>query len=200
MKLFTKIYDYYIMKKSIVSNINFKYSTWRNILFLSAFIIIALAISKYMPFYTEGFQEGLLSSTAITSLENALDSYDKNVDTICSEGVKIISKLQLSQADSATFSPILGDEALKNSAKIDKIFALKSTSDEVKKAIIDINSKKYTAVLTLLHTMNKDTYPDDETFTALLKQQTYAAQSVVNGENSVYSQMKDYLKTISIVS
>ena len=188
------------MKKSIISNINFKYSTWRNILFLSAFIIIALAISKYIPFYTEGFQEGLLSSTAITSLEDALDSYDKNVDTICSEGVKIISKLQLSQADSATFSPILGDEALKNSAKIDKIFALKSTSDEVKKAIIDINSKKYTAVLTLLHKMNKDTYPDDETFTALLKQQTYAAQSVVNGENSVYSQMKDYLKTISIVS
>lgn len=188
------------MKKSIISNIIFKSSTWRIILFLSAFIIIALAISKYMPFYTEGFQEGLLSSTAITSLENALDSYDKNVDTICSEGIKMISKVQLSQADSATFSPILGDEALKNSAKIDKIIALKSTSDEVKKVLVDITSKKYTTVLTMLNTLNKDTYPDDETFTALLKQQTSAAQSIVNGENSVYSQMKDYLKTISNVA
>jgi len=187
------------MKKYIVSNIVFKPSTWKIILFLFAFIILALAISKYMPFYTEGFQEGLLSSTAITSLENALDTYDKSVDTICSEGVKTISKLQLSQADSATFSPVLGDEALKNSAKIDKLVALKSTSDEVKKAIIDINSKKYSAVLTLLHTMNKDSYPDDETFTALLKQQTAAAQNIVSGDNSVYSQMKDYLKTISSV-
>jgi hypothetical protein len=183
----------------MISNIFFKSSTWKIILFLLAFVFVALAISKYMPFYTEGFQEGLLSSTAITSLENALDSYDKSVDTICSEGVKTISKLQLSQADSATFSPILGDEALKNSAKIDKIVALKSTSVDVKKALIDINSKKYSAVLTLLHTMNKDSYPDDETFTALLKQQTAAAQNIVSGDSSVYSQMKDYLKTISSV-
>jgi hypothetical protein len=188
------------MKRSIISNIFFKTSTWKNVLFLLAFVILALAISKYMPFYTEGFQEGLLSSTAITTLENALEAYDKTIDTICSEGTKMISKLQLSQADSATFSPILGDEALKSSAKIDKIVALKSTSDEVKKALIDINSKKYTAVLTLLHTMNKDTYPDDETFTALLKQQTASAQNIVSGDNSVYSQMKDYLKTISSVA
>ena len=188
------------MKTSIISNIFFKSSTWKSVLFLVAVIIIALAISKYMPFYTEGFQEGLLSTTDMTTLENALDSYDKTIDTICSEGVKTISKLQLSQADSATFSPILGDEALKNSAKIDKIVALKSTSDEVKKALIDINSKKYNAVLTMLHTMNKDSYPDDETFTALLKQQTASAQNIVSGDNSVYSQMKDYLKTISSVS
>jgi hypothetical protein len=188
------------MKKSIISNIFFKTSTWKNILFLLAFVILALAISKYIPFYRDTFQEGLLSSTAITSLENALDSYDKTIDTVCSEGVKMISKLQLSQADSATFSPILGDEALKNSAKIDKIAALKSTSDEVKKTLIDINSKKYSAVLTLLHTLNKDSYPDDETFTALLKQQTASAQNIVSGDNSVYSQMKDYLKTISVVS
>ena len=188
------------MKKSIISNIFFKNSTCKNILFLLAFVILALAISKYIPFYRERVQEGLLSSTAITTLENALDSYDKTIDTVCSEGVKMISKLQLSQADSATFSPILGDESLKNSAKIDKIVALKSTSDEVKKALIDINSKKYSAVLTLLHTLNKDSYPDDETFTALLKQQNASAQNIVSGDNSVYSQMKDYLKTITVVS
>ena len=187
------------MKKSIISNIVFKSSTWKIILFLFVFIILALAISKYMLFYTEGFQEGLLSSTAITNLENALDSYDKTIDTICADGVKSISKLQLSQADSVTFSPILGDDALKNSAKIDKIITLKSTSVDVKKALIDINSKKYSAVLTLLHTLNKDSYPDDETFTALLKQQTASAQNIVSGDNSVYSQLKEYLKTISNV-
>jgi len=188
------------MKKSIISNIVFKSSTWRTILFLTAFVIIALAISKYMPFYTEGFQEGLLSSTAITTVENALETYDKAIDTICADSVKTISKLQLSTADSATFSPILGDEALKNSAKIDKIVALKSSSNEVKKALIDINSKKYTALLTMLNTLNKTTYTDDETFTALLKQQTAAAQNIISGDSSVYSQLKDYLKTISMAS
>ena len=188
------------MKKSIVSNIVFKSSTWRNILFLLAFIILALAISKYIPFYTEGFQEGLLSSTAVTNIESALASYDKTLNTICAESVKTISKLQLSQADSATFSPILGDEALKDSAKIDKIIALKSTSDDVKKTLVDINGKRYIATLTLLNTLNKDSYPDDETFTALLKQQTAAANNIVNGENSVYSQLKDYLKNISLAS
>jgi hypothetical protein len=188
------------MKKSIISNIVFKSSTWRTILFLSAFVILALAISKYMPFYTEGFQEGLLSSTAITTVENALESYDKAVDSICADSVKTISKLQLSTADSATFSPILGDEALKNTAKIDKIIALKSSSDEVKKALIEINSKKYTALLTMLNTLNKTTYTDDETFTALLKQQTAAAQNIISGDSSVYSQLKEYLKTISLAS
>jgi hypothetical protein len=188
------------MKKTIIGNIFLKYSTLKIMLFLIAFVIFALAISQFMRKYTEGFQEGLLSSTSINSINKALDVYDKAVDSICADSVKNISKIQLSTTDSVTFSPILADEALKNSAKIDKITALKSKSDEVKKALAQVNGKKYIATLNLLNSLNKDVYTDDETFTALLKQQTSAAQDIVSGSNSVYSQLKDYLKTISIAS
>ena len=188
------------MKKSIISNIIFKSSTWRNILFLLAFVILALAISKYMPFYTEGFQEGLLSSSAITSINDTLKIYESEIDTISADSVKSMSSIKLSTAESVTFASILGDDDLKNTAKIDKITALKSTNDDVKKAIANVNGKKYIATLTMLNTMNKTSYPDDETFTALLKQQTQAAHDIVSGANSVHSQIKDYLKTISVVA
>lgn len=188
------------MKKTIISNIFFKYSTWKNILFLLAFIILSLAISKFIPFYREGIQEGLLSSTSVVTIENALNIYDSSVDTICADSVKNMSKLKLSQADSVTFSPILGDEALKNTAKIDKIIALKSSSDDVKKELAEVNGKKYIATLKLLNALNKEVYSDDETFTALLKQQTNVAQDIVSGPNSVSSQLKEYLKTISVAS
>jgi hypothetical protein len=188
------------MKKSLISNIIFKSSTWRNILFLFAFILIALAISKFMPFYMEGVQEGLLSSTSAGNVNTALDTYDKTVDTICEESVKAMSKIQFSQADSITFSAIIGDEALKNSAKVDKIVKLKSTNADVKKIITEINGKKYIATLTLLDTLNKESYTDDEAFTLLLKQQTSAVQDIISGSTSVYSQLKDYLKTVSVAS
>ena len=188
------------MKKAIISNIIFKSSTWKIILFLFAFIILALAISKYMPFYTEGFQEGLLSSSATTSIKDTLKVYEGEIDTICADSVKSMSSMKLSTTDSVTFASILGDEDLKNTAKIDKITALKSSNDAVKKAIADVNGKKYIATLNMLNTLNKTSYPDDETFTTLLKQQTQAAQDIVSGSNSVYSQINDYLKTISVVA
>lgn len=184
------------MKKLIISNIFFKESTWKVVLFLLAFIILALVISNYLPFY---YKEGLLSNTYIINIKKALAVYDTEVEKICKENVETISKLKLSQADSVTFSPILGDKDLTHSAKIDKITALKSTNDDVKKTLVDINGKKYVALLTLLNTLNKETYTDDETFTALLKQQTASAINVVSGDNSVYSQLNDYLKTIENV-
>lgn len=189
------------MKKMISSTI-FKPSTWKIIIFLLAFVIVALAISQYGYFYLykEGFQEGLLTSSAITNVKNELETYDDKVDSICAESVKTISKLKLSQAESITFASILGDDALKNSAKIDKIIALKSTNDDVKKELTEINGQKYIATLMMLNKINKETYPDDETFTALLKQQTNACQEITNGPNSVHSQLKDYLKTIEIAS
>lgn len=187
------------MKRTSISNFIFKNSTWTTLFFLLTFVIVALAISQYVSRY--GIQEGLLSSTGITTVENALGVYDTTVETISADGVKNIAKIpNLSQADSVTLTPILGDEALKNSAKIDKVIALKSTNNDVKNEIANINSKKYMATLILLNTINKESYPDDETFTALLKQQTTVAQEVVNGPNSVYSQLKDYLKTVASAS
>lgn len=176
------------------------WKTWNIIAFLLSFVIISLAISQYFHLNKEGFQEGLLTSTAITSVKKALDDYNDKIDSICAENVKNISKIQLSQTDSIMFSSILGDEALKNSAKIDKIVDLKSKNEDVKKQITEVNGQKYIATLAMLNTINKDTYPDDETFSSLLKQQTNLCQEIVNGPNSVYSQLKDYLKTIEIAS
>lgn len=184
--------------KKILNNVFIKPSIWNIIAFLMAFIIIALAISQYKYFYL--FKEGLLTSSATTNIKSELETYNDKVDSICGDSVKNISKLQLSQADSITFASILADDALKNSAKIEKIVALKSTSDDVKKEISELNGKKYMATLLMLNKINKETYPDDETFTSLLKQQTNACQEIVNGPNSVYSQLNDYLKTIELAS
>ncbi len=178
----------------MIKNVIFKLSTCKVLLFLLSIVILSLAISKWIPFY---MKEGLISSTAISSIENALKDYETSVNKICSDGIQSLVKAKMSQAESVTFAPILADEDLKDTSKIDKIIALKSTSEEIKKVIADIHGKKYTTTLTLLNTLNKDTYPEDETFTALLKQQTTSTHGIVSGDNSVYTQLKEYVKTIS---
>lgn len=193
--------------KKIMNNVVFKklsnivvLLSRNTIIFLLAFVFISLAISQYFHINKKGFQEGLLTNTAIINVKNTLETYDDKIESICADSVKNISKIKLSQADSITFSSILADEALKNSAKIDKITALKSTNDDVKKELTDVNGQKYIATSMMLNTINKESYPDDETFTALLKQQTNACQEIVSGPNSVYSQLKDYLNMIEIAS
>jgi len=76
------------------------------IIFLLAFVFISLAISQYFHLNKEGFQEGLLTNTAVTNVKNALETYDDKIESICADSVKNISKLKLSQADSITFSSI----------------------------------------------------------------------------------------------
>lgn len=175
-------------------------NTWSIIGFLLIFIVLSLAISLRFPSYTEGFQEGLLSDTEKTTVQKALDDYIKATETICENGVKELSKITtLTKGDSVQLTPFIGDEATTNTAKIDKVSELKFANEEIKKVITNINGEKYLAVLTMLNTINKTTYTDDETFSELLKNQTAAATKVVNGDDSVHAQLKSYLKTISQV-
>ena len=175
-----------------------KSGTWKSILFLLAILLIALVISR--RFLSGNYQEGLLDSSAVKHIESVIDEYEAEIDTICGNGIKSISKIQMSSADSVTFSPILADDTMKNTAKLDKLISLKSTNDGVKKAIIKISGEKYVATLNLLHELNKEKYTDDETFTEILKQQNMAVQNVISGDSSAYNEIKSYLKTISNIS
>jgi len=178
----------------------FDSNTWSIIGFLLVFIILSLAISLRFPSYTEGFQEGLLSDSEKTSIQKALDDYTKAVETICDTGVKDLSKVTtLSKGDSVQLTPLIGDDATTNTAKIDKVSELKSANEDINKIIMNVNGQKYLAILTMLNTLNKTTYTDDQTFAELLKNQTGAAKNVITGDDSVYSQIKSYLKTISQV-
>ena len=151
-------------------------------LLLILVVVISLAIKQ--TFFNS--KEGLLTSTMITKIEEAIEEYESEVEKISSQSLKRISSAKLTQAESVTFSPILADEQLKTSAKIDKIIELKPTSDIIKDILADTNARKYKANLLMLNRINKESYPDDEAFTKLLESVTGSAYNVVSGENSAY--------------
>jgi hypothetical protein len=183
--------------KAIMQFFKFKLYTWKIIGFLLIFVIISLAISLYIKSY-KNTKEGLLSGASITTINNELDKYNKTVDTICADVVKKISSITVSNADSIRFQSILGDERTNNIAKLDSITELKSTNEDVKAAIANANGQKYIATLNMLNILNKDSYTDDEAFAGLLKQKMEDTLHIVNGSNSVYYQLKDYVKSIKV--
>ena len=142
-------------------------------------------------------KEGLLSGGSITTINKELEKYNKEVDTICADVVKKIAGITVSNADSTRFQSILGDERTNNIAKLDSITKLNTENDDVKAAITNANGQKYIATLNMLNTLNKDSYTDDEAFTGLLKQKMEDTLNIVNGTNSVYYQLKEYVKTIN---
>jgi hypothetical protein len=164
-------------------------------LLLLLVVVISLAIKQ--TFFNS--KEGLLTSTMITKIEEAIEEYENEVEKISSQSLKRISSAKLTQAESVTFSPILADEQLKTSAKIDKIIELKPTSDIIKDILADTNARKYKANLLMLNRINKESYPDDEAFTKLLESVTGSAYNVVSGENSAYNKIRNYVETISNV-
>jgi hypothetical protein len=198
--------------KTIMRFFKMNLSTWKIIGYLLIFVIISLAISLYFTplrikagiFNEKRYKsynhtkEGLLSGGSITTIMKELEKYNKEVDTICADVVKKISGITVSNADSIRFQSILGDERTNNIAKLDSITALNSTNDDVKAAIANANGQKYIATLNMLNTLNKDSYTDDEAFTELLKQKMADTLNIVNGTNSVYYQLKDYVKTIKV--
>ena len=93
-------------------------------LLLILVVVISLAIKQ--TFFNS--KEGLLTSTMITKIEEAIEEYESEVEKISSQSLKRISSAKLTQAESVTFSPILADEQLKTSAKIDKIIEIVITS------------------------------------------------------------------------
>lgn len=181
--------------KSIIKMLSINKTVLYQLLFLLLVVVVSLAI-KQIYFNNK---EGLLTSTMIIKIEEALENYETEVEEITTNTIKKIASAKLTQAESVSFSPILADEEIKNTAKIDKIIKLKPTSNTVKEILIDSTAKKYKASLMMLNKLNEESYPDDEAFTKLLENIIGSSYNVVSGDNSAHKQIRTYIDTISSV-
>lgn len=181
--------------KSIIKMLSINKTVLYQLLFLLLVVVVSLAI-KQIYFNTK---EGLLTSTMIIKIEEALENYETEVEEITTNTIKKIASAKLTQAESVSFSPILADEEIKNTAKIDKIIKLKPTSNTVKEILIDSTAKKYKASLMMLNKLNEESYTDDEAFTKLLENIIGSSYNVVSGDNSAHKQLRSYIDTISSV-
>ena len=181
--------------KSIIKMLSINKTVLYQLLFLLLVVVVSLAI-KQIYFNTK---EGLLTSTMIIKIEEALENYETEVEEITTNTIKKIASAKLTQAESVSFSPILADEEIKNTAKIDKIIKLKPTSNTVKEILIDSTAKKYKATLMMLNKLNEESYTDDEAFTKLLENIIGSSYNVVSGDNSAHKQIRSYIDTISSV-
>jgi hypothetical protein len=172
------------------------------IFFLIGIFIFVLALSFFIQYKQykkyEGFREGLLSTTKSTEIQKALDTYKSTVEKSASKFVKEIIKIKsLSSADSVQMQPILADDSMTDSAKIYKISQLNSSNKDVLQIVANADGEKYAANKMMLNTLNQMNITEDSTFTSLLKQQS--ATPVINGDESTYLSIKNYLDTISKV-
>jgi hypothetical protein len=179
--------------KTYLKYFSIKKSSLYLLLILSLVIIVSLAIKQY---YFRN-REGLLTSTMMIKIEEALENYDSEVDKITTNTIKQIASSKLTQAESVTFSPILADEELKNNAKIEKIIKLKPSSKSMKDILADTSARKYKANLIMLNTINENTYADDETFSKLIESLTTTSYNIVSGDNSVSYKIREYINNIS---
>lgn len=179
--------------KTYLKYFSIKKSSLYLLLILSLVIIVSLAIKQY---YFRN-REGLLTSTMMIKIEEALENYDSEVDKITTNTIKQIASSKLTQAESVTFSPILADEELKNNAKIEKIIKLKPSSKSMKDILADTSARKYKANLIMLNTINENTYADDETFSKLIESLTTNSYNIVSGDNSVSYKIREYINNIS---
>ena len=191
-----------IITKPIINLFKISNKNKSAIFFLIGIFIFVLALSVLIQYNQhnkyEGFKEGLLSITNSTEVQKALDTYKASVEKSAAKYVKqIVNLSSLSSTDSVQIKPILADDSMKDSAKIYKISQLNSTNKDVLQIVANADGEKYAANKMMLNTLNQMNITEDSTFTSLLKQQS--ATPVINGDESTYLSIKNYLDTISKV-
>lgn len=172
----------------------FKITKLSTILYLIVFLLVVLAI--YLVFFKNQIKEGLISSSNIQKIKDILKTYNDSAEKTCKEGIDKISKLTtLSTPEGVVIRPILADDNYTNSAKIEKLIETKSTNKDVNTILAEVNGKKYTATQLMLNSLNELNITDDNTFNALLKQQT--TSPVISGKETTAFAIKQYLDTIA---
>jgi len=178
-----------------------------SIVFLLIILLISLAISLFFPYITEGFQEGLLSSTEQTSIQTRLDKYVADTEKICSasisggvgsQGLNAITWVNQTEENNAL--PIIQNANYTNTAKIDNLNQITpSIETPAAVTILQNNSaSRYALTISLLKDLKNMNIGDDNEFTDLLTKNI--AATIPTGNNSSYQQIKNYLEKIGISS
>ena len=168
-----------------------------NVLWILLLILfLSLAISIIFPMYF-GIHEGLTGAELDSSgkIRSSLQTYTNTVETNCQDAInKISTASDLTQIDSIAITPIVSNTNFTNTAKLQQIISIKSTTAGVVKIINDVQGKNYSALLNLLQSIPVNT--SDANFNKIINTQIGNVNTIMNNTNpqSPYYVINTYVK------
>ena len=168
-------------------------------------LFATLVFSMLYPFYT-GIREGLgssLTAVDISGIQQTLNTYTTTVespDGACAKALTEIkgAKPPPGETDFTVTNTIpmtiQQNEGSTNCTLVDKVAALNSTNPTILKAINTAYGQKYTAVLTMLNTIQlSPAMKSDSNFAMIVN--TQLSNPSINGPNSSYNTIDQFIKT-----
>ena len=176
------------------------FSKWNGILLLIFILLGTLALSVV---FNRIKYEGLtaVELTESGTIKKAMRDYKSEVDKICLSALSKISSVpDITQVESISLSPIIGNESATNVYKIRQIIGLNITTSNIKSILNDVQGQMFSALLTLFSKISEKT--TDASFDELVKEQYSKITSIVSDTDllSPYAILDDFIKTASRVS
>jgi hypothetical protein len=164
------------------------------VIFITTLVISLLTVNR-VPVY-----EGLTTTELAVSgpIKKAMQDYKNTVDKNCQEAIAKVATVQgLSQMDSITLSPIIGNENTTHSYKIQQIVAMNSETKGLRIVLSEVMGKNYSALVELFQTLPTKT--SDTIFDRIVAEQYAKLISVITDTNvdSPYAVLDDHIKTAS---
>ena len=181
--------------------VSFTKATHRGLLLLLLILIAALAVPMIFPFY-RGVHEGLTGAELDSSgkIKQALLAYTNTVEMNCQKFMNGITSLSgLSQTETLSINTIIGNTNFTNTAKMQQIIALNSTSEPMLKALNGVQGQNFTALLTMMQAMPTTT--TDTQFNRMVNQQMTAINKILNTTDmtSPYYTINTYVQNTKLV-
>ena len=176
------------------------FMTKTNSIGLLLFILFAaLAISILCPFYKEGLTSAEVDSSG--PIRTALLTYTNQVESNCQKMINGIGSIAgLSQTESVSINPIIGNTNFTNTAKFQQIVALNSKNKYLIETLNTVQGQNFTALLNLLQTLPTNT--SDTTFNDKVTKQITAINKIMNSADmqSPYYTINTYVQNTSPTS
>lgn len=167
-------------------------------------LIATLLFSMLYPFYT-GIREGIgssLTAVDISNVQQTMNTYTTAVespDGACAKALKEIKGAKPPPGDTDFIltntipMTIQQSEGSTNCTLIDKVAALNSNNPSVLNAINTAYGQKYTAVLTMLNTIQQSpAMESDNDFAMIIN--TQLSNPSVSGPNSSYNAIDQFIQ------
>jgi|LauGreDrversion4_1035100.scaffolds.fasta_scaffold317228_2 hypothetical protein len=167
-------------------------------------VVILIASLAFSVFYSLNYIQEGLSATEMSpsgSIRTAMQEYKSQVDKNCLGALSKISSVQgISQVESISLSPIVGNENTTNSYKIQQIIGLNTTTKGLQQVLNEVQGQNFTALIGLLRKLSEKT--TNETFNNLVAEQFAKMSSMVSETDvsSPYSVIDDYMKSLKAIS
>jgi hypothetical protein len=170
-------------------------------------LFATLVFSMLYPFYT-GIREGLgssLTAVDISNVQQTLNTYTTAVESPDGACAKALTEIKSAKPPPGETDftvtntipmTIQQNEGSTNCTLVDKVAALNSNNESVLKAINTAYGQKYTAVLTMLNTIQQSpAMKSDSNFAMIVN--TQLKNPSISGPNSSYNAIDQFIKTAS---